>query len=105
MKALTISDAPIIVLGLQDEIRRNAEARYDHRLHGVHLVAQGLNCYIVAELLGDSPRTVEYWVRRFDQKDLPVCKKETAPVVLAALTRHKYRKLMLPYERGHAILN
>ncbi len=70
MKALTISDAPIIVLGLQDEIRRNAEARYDHRLHGVLLVAQGMNCCHVAELLGDAPRTVEYWVRRFETKGL-----------------------------------
>jgi transposase len=70
MKALTISDAPIIVLGLQDEIRRNAEARYDHRLHGVLLVAQGMNCCKVAELLGDAPRTVEYWVRHFEQKGL-----------------------------------
>lgn len=70
MKALTISDAPIIALGLQDEIRRNAEARYDHRLHGVLLVAQGMNCCKVAELFGDAPRTVEYWVRRFEQKGL-----------------------------------
>jgi transposase len=70
MKALTISEPSIIVLGLQDEIRRNAESRYDHRLHGVLLVAQGMNCCHVAELLGDAPRTVEYWVRRFEEKGL-----------------------------------
>jgi len=70
MKALTISDASLVVLGLQDEIRRSAESRYDHRLHGVLLVAQGMNCCRVAELLGDAPRTVEYWVRRFEKKGL-----------------------------------
>ena len=70
MKALTISDPSVIVLGLQDEIRRNAESRYDHRLHGVLLVAQGVNCCRVAELLGDAPRTVEYWVRRFEERGL-----------------------------------
>ena len=70
MKALTISDASTIVLGLQDEIRRSAEARYDHRLHGVLLVAQGMSCCQVAELLGDGPRTVEYWVQRFERKGL-----------------------------------
>jgi transposase len=66
MKALTITDAATIVLGLQDEIRRSADARYDHRLHGVLLVAQGMTCPEVAELLGDAPRTIENWVRRFE---------------------------------------
>lgn len=70
MKALTIADAESIVLGLQDEIRRSEESRYDHRLHGVLLVAQGLTCPEVAGLLGDAPRTVEYWVRDFEQRGL-----------------------------------
>lgn len=70
MKPLTISDASTIVLGLQDEIRRSEESRYDHRLHGVLLVAQGMSCPEVSRLLGDAPRTVEYWVRRFEDKGL-----------------------------------
>jgi transposase len=70
MRPLTIADAPTIVLGLQDEIRRSEESRYDHRLHGVLLVAQGMSCPEVSRLLGDSPRTVEYWVRRFEEKGL-----------------------------------
>jgi transposase len=70
MKALTIAEPSLIILGLQDEIRRSAESRYDHRLHGVLLVAEGMNCCSVAELLGDAPRTVEYWVRRFEVKGL-----------------------------------
>ena len=69
-KALTIAEPSVIILGLQDEIRRSAESRYDHRLHGVLLVAEGMNCCRVAELLGDAPRTVEYWVRRFEAKGL-----------------------------------
>ncbi len=36
------------MLGLQDEIRRSEESRYDHRLHGVLLVAQGMTCPEVA---------------------------------------------------------
>jgi transposase len=70
MRRLTITDASTIVLGLQDEIRRSEESRYDHRLHGVLLVAQGMSCPEVSRLLGDSPRTVEYWVRRFEDKGL-----------------------------------
>lgn len=70
MKPLAISDATTAILGLQDEIRRNPESRYNHRLHGLLLVAQGMSGLQVAELLGDAPRTVQYWVRRFEQKGL-----------------------------------
>lgn len=70
MKPLTITDASTIILGLQDEIRRSEESRYDHRLHGILLVAQGMSCPEVSRLLGDSPRTVEYWVKRFEDSGL-----------------------------------
>lgn len=70
MRPLRISEASTIALGLQDEIRRSEESRYDHRLHGVLLVAQGMTCPKVAELLGDAPRTVENWVRRFEEEGL-----------------------------------
>lgn len=68
MKALTISDSETMVLALQDEIRRSQEARYDHRLHAVLLVAQGITCPEAAKVLGDSTRTVQYWVRRFEEE-------------------------------------
>lgn len=65
MKPLSISD-PHIILAFQDEIRRSDEARYDHRLHSILLVAQGMTCPEVAKKLGDSTRTVQYWVHRFE---------------------------------------
>jgi len=65
MKKLTIPDAGTVILGLQDEIRRSQDARYDHRLHAILLVAQGFSARQVAEMLGDSPRTVVYWVKNF----------------------------------------
>ena len=70
MKPLTVDDADAMVLGLQDEIRRSEESRYDHRLHGVLLVAQGMTCPEAGRLLGDAPRSVEYWVRRFEERGL-----------------------------------
>ena len=70
MKPLSIEDSASVILGLQDEIRRSDESRYDHRLHGVLLVAQGMTCPEVAKLLGDAPRSVEYWVRWFKEKGL-----------------------------------
>jgi transposase len=69
MRPLTISGAAC-VLGLQQEIQRSEESRYDHRLHDVLLVAQGMTCPEVARLLGDAPRSVENWVHRFDQEGL-----------------------------------
>jgi transposase len=66
MKALTVSDKENMMMALQDEIRRNDASRYDHRLHGVLLVAQGMTCPQVAALLGDSPRSVVNWWQRFE---------------------------------------
>jgi transposase len=70
MKALTIRNAQIMVPALHEEIRRSDDSRYDHRLHGVLLIAQGMSPREVAFLLGDAPRTVEYWVHRFEAKGL-----------------------------------
>lgn len=70
MKPLTISDRENMIMALQDEIRRNDASRYDHRLHGVLLVAQGMTGPRVAEMLGDSPRTVVNWVQRFETRGL-----------------------------------
>lgn len=67
MKTLTIKD-PALVLGIQDEIRRNNEARYDHRLHAVLLVGQGMTCPRVASYLGDASRTIQNWVNHFEEK-------------------------------------
>ena len=70
MKPLKISDADTMILALQDEIRRSDESRYDHRLHGVLLVAHGISCREAAGVLGDAPRTVENWVHRFEKHGL-----------------------------------
>lgn len=70
MRPLRITDATTMILRLQKEIRRSEESRYDRRLHGVLLVAQGMSCPKVGRLLGDAPRTVEYWVQRFEARGL-----------------------------------
>ena len=70
MRALQLTDAETMVMILQEEIRRNEQARYDHRMHGVLVVAQGMSCRKAAELLGDAPRTVENWVNGFEQDGL-----------------------------------
>jgi len=67
MRRLMVQDAEIMRIAVQQEIVRSDESRYDHRLHGILLVCSGLSCYQVASLLGQSPRTVQYWVHRFER--------------------------------------
>ncbi len=64
---IKIPNAPLI---LQDEIRRSEEAKYDHRLHAILLVANGMNCPQAATMLGDSERTIRYWVQQFNEEGL-----------------------------------
>jgi transposase len=70
MKEQSTQSVPEATLNLQKEIGRSAEARYDHRLHCVLLVMRGNNSSSVARLFGDAPRTVEYWVQRYETRGL-----------------------------------
>lgn len=67
MRRLEIKDANLMRISVQQEILRSEESRYDHRLHGILLACSGFGCREVAKLFGHSPRTVQYWVRRFEQ--------------------------------------
>ena len=68
MHKLVIADAEVMRLAIRQEIARSEESRYDHRLHGVLLVSQGLSSYQVAEWFGQDPRTVARWVHRFERR-------------------------------------
>lgn len=67
MKALQVKD-PSLIEAIQIEIRNTKEARYDHRLHTVLTVAQGLTCPQAAKLMGDGVKTVETWVNAFNEE-------------------------------------
>lgn len=67
MKKLKVDDSDIMRIALQQEIVRSEEARYDNKLHGVLLATSGMSCYDIAAVLGRSPRTIEYWVGRFNE--------------------------------------
>ena len=54
-------------IAVQQEILRSEESRYDHRLHGTLLVCSGLSCNDVAKLFIHGPRTIQYWVRKFEE--------------------------------------
>lgn len=66
MRKLEIRDLDIMRIAVQQEILRSDESRYDHRLHGILLICSGYSCKQVAKIFGHSTRTVQYWVRRFE---------------------------------------
>ncbi|MDH3380006.1 MAG: winged helix-turn-helix domain-containing protein [Gammaproteobacteria bacterium] len=66
MRKLQIREASVMSEALRQEIVRSEESRYDHRLHGVLMVAQGMNCYEVGRWLGEHSTTVQRWVGSFE---------------------------------------
>ena len=79
MRGLEIRDVESMRVAVQQEIQRSEESRYDHRLHGLLLCCSGFGCYEVAEMLGQSPRTVEYWVRRFERNGFAGLQEQSRP--------------------------
>lgn len=68
MRKLEISDAEVMQLAIRQEINRSEESRYDHRLHGLLLVASGRSCTEVGSLFGENATTVQRWVKRFEER-------------------------------------
>jgi transposase len=68
MRRLFISGPGIMSLAVQKEIARCEESRYDHRLHGILLVSQGLGCSEAADWLVQDSRTVQRWVKRSEAR-------------------------------------
>jgi len=66
MRKLGITYSDVTAHALMNEFYRSEEALYIHRLHAVLLVERGMSCREVSDLLGDSVRTVQYWVSRFN---------------------------------------
>lgn len=107
MRKLQIQDAEIMIMALRQEIARSEKSRYDHRLHGVLLVCSGRSCYEVADLLGHSPRTIEYWVKRFERSGFAGLEEGERPGRPAALNERTRERIgqdlrCSPREFGHA---
>lgn len=68
MRKFEIKDAAIMEIAVQQEIQRSEESRYNHRLHGILLICKGFSCAEVAEFFNHSPRTIQYWAKRFEDE-------------------------------------
>jgi transposase len=67
MKRLSVNDSVHMKIAIQQEIHRSEESRYDHKLHGVLLAANGYDSYQVGEIFGQNPTTVQRWVKKFNK--------------------------------------
>jgi transposase len=67
MKKLTVQDSGMMQIALQQEIVRSDESRYDNKLHGVLLACRGMTCEEIASILGRGIRTIQYWIKRFNE--------------------------------------
>jgi transposase len=66
MKQLSVKDSVLMQIAIQEEIQRSEESRYDHKLHGVLLVAKGYDSYQVAEMFGQNATTIQRWMKKFN---------------------------------------
>ncbi len=79
MRKLQIDDSGVMRIAIQQEIGRSEEARYDHRLHALLLLAAGHSCREVAELFGEDDTTVQRWVHRVQQGGLQALRESERP--------------------------
>lgn len=93
MQKLQIDDAGAIRIAIQQEIGRNEESRYDHRLHGLLLLAAGHSCQDVAALFGEDDTTVQRWVHRFEAGGLQALRESERPGRPRSLDMAQWRGL------------
>lgn len=102
MKQLEIPDVDATRMAILLEVRRSPESRYDHRLHGLLLVASGLSCTAVAETFGESPRTVQRWIRAFQRHGLDALREGARPGRPPLLNAQTWSSLVTDVQRSPA---
>lgn len=107
MRRPEIKETDIMQIAVQQEIMRSEESRYDHRLHGVLLICNGFSSNEVAELFGHSPRTVQYWIHRFEESGFAGLEETPRPgrpsrIEEAVLEEISQQLRQYPRELGYA---
>ena len=93
MRKLEIADAEAMQLAIRQEIDRSEESRYDHRLHGLLLVASGRSCTEVGQLFGEEATTVQRWVHRFAQSGFAGLREGERPGRPRSLDERQWKRL------------
>ena len=108
MHKLEITTPAAVQAALRHEGEHSPQSRFVHRLHCLLLVGSGRSCYQVAEVFGDDPRSVERWVREFQQHGIEALKEKPHTGRHATLADAQMRQLALalmsvPRELGYAV--
>ena len=93
MRKLEIADAAVMQVAIRQEIDRSDESRYDHRLHGMLLVASGRSCTEVSQWFGEDATTVQRWVRRFEHRGFAGLRDGARPGRPKSLDRRQWTRL------------
>ena len=107
MRKLEVTTPAAVQAALRLEGKLSSQSRFMHRLHCLLLVGTGRSCYEVAEVFGDDPRSVERWVREFQQNGIDGLREKRHPGRPAILADAQMRELVLalksiPRELGYA---
>ncbi len=70
LRKLETADADVMRIAIQQQIQRFEESRYNYGVHGLLLIRGGQSCGQVAGLFGEDRRTVQRWVKTFEQRGL-----------------------------------
>jgi transposase len=100
MRKLQIDDSGAMRIAIQQEIGRSEESRYDHRLHGLLLLAAGHSCQDVAALFGEDDTTVQRWVHRFEQGGLQALRESERPGRPRSLDSMQWQELQADLRRS-----
>ena len=95
MHKLEIKTPAAVQAALRHEGEHSPQLRFVHRLHCLVLVGTGRSCYDVAEVFGDDPRSVERWVREFQQHGIEGLRERPHPGRPATLADAQMRQLAL----------
>ena len=108
MHKLEITTPAVVQAALRHEGEHSPQLRFVHRLHCLLLVGTGRSCYEVAEVFGDDPRSVERWVREFQQHGIEGLRERPHPGRHPTLADAQMRQLAFalvtaPRELGYEV--
>ena len=67
MRRITIENSEEAKAVIRTAIHSTEEARLQHRLHCILLICDGKTPAEVVALFGDSMRTIQYWIKRYNE--------------------------------------
>ena len=82
MRILELKSAEGIKEKIQQYFRKNEEAKFIHRLHGILLKIdnKGNDCETIAKLFGQSSRTISNWINKVNETgDIEVLRDKIKP--------------------------